>query len=120
MGLNAAERETTLTIDDAEQMWLVSSFRRADITRLKKNPDLIIEEEGTFEGTPFLRGKLPMGGIAIRAKSAGTIKRTSTTKKPTGMPANAQKCGYPKANGEPCGAIASKETGRCPRHKDKE
>lgn len=109
------ERETTLTIDDEEKVWLVSSSRRADITRLKKNPDFEVIEEGTFDGTPFVFGKLPLGGIAIRAKSAGTgtIKRPNATKRE--MP-NVARCGTIKENGEPCGSIASKETGSCSRH----
>lgn len=116
MSLTAAERETTLSLDDEAQVWLISSFRRADITRLKKNPDLVIEDEGTFEGTPFLRGTLPMGGISIRTKSAGTIKRK--TSKAKGMPLNAATCNGTKTNGEKCGSLAKGSTGFCLRHQD--
>lgn len=108
MSLSAAERETTLTIDDEEKVWLVTSYRRSDITRMKKNPDLVVIEEGMFEGTPFLHGTLPLGGIAIRAKSAGSIKRG--TRKMT-----ATTCSGTKADGKPCGSIAG-PTGRCARH----
>lgn len=114
MSLSAAERETTLTIDDEAQVWLVSSHRRADITKLKKNPDLVIEEEGTFEGTPFIRGTLPIGGIAFRAKSAGSITRKASGRK--GRPNGVLECGEPTAKGTPCRSIASKATGKCAKH----
>lgn len=117
MALSAAERETVYTIDDETGMWSVFSHRRKDITRLKKNPDLVIFEEGTFDGTPFLRGELPEGGIATRAKTSGngSIKRVTTVKR-TSMPKNALRCKGTKKDGTPCGSLASKATGFCKRH----
>jgi hypothetical protein len=114
MGLSAAERETIYSIDDESGTWAVYSARRKDITKLKKNPDLVIIEEGVFDGTPFLRGTLVEGGISARAKSAGSIKRGGPKRE--GMPTNAVRCTGTKLNGDPCGSIASKETGRCKRH----
>lgn len=114
MGLSAAERETVYSIDDESGLWSVYSSRRKDITKLKKNPDLVVEEEGVFDGTPFIRGTLVEGGIATRTKSAGSIKRGGP--KRDGMPASAVRCSGTKADGSPCGSLASKETGRCKRH----
>lgn len=113
MSLTAAERETTITIDDEEKVWHVSSYRRVDITRFKKNPDLTVIAEGIFEGTPFLHGTLPAGGVAIRAKSAGTITRGGP--KRIGRPEGVVTCSGTKKDGKPCGAIAG-PTGRCRRH----
>jgi hypothetical protein len=114
MALSAAERETVYCIDDESGLWQIYSSRRKDITRLKKNPDLVIEEEGVFDGTPFIRGTLVEGGIASRAKSAGSIRRNGT--KRDGMPAGAVRCTGIKKDGSPCGSLGDKQTGRCGRH----
>lgn len=113
MSLTAAERETTFTRDDEEKLWHVSSYIRADITKLKKNPDFVIMEEGEFHGTPFVLGTLPMGGLSIRAKSAGTIKRTGPKRE--GRPEGVVTCSGMKKDGTPCGSIAGQD-GRCRRH----
>jgi hypothetical protein len=113
LSLTAAERETTFTRDDDEKLWHVSSYIRADITKLKKNPDFVVKEEGVFNGTPFVIGTLPVGGIAIRAKSAGTIKRGGP--KRVGRPTGVKTCTGNKADGTPCGSIAGAD-GRCKRH----
>lgn len=117
MSLEAAERETVFTISDDERVWLVSSYRRSDITKLRKNPDFLIEEEGTFEGTAFVRGTLPMNGLTIRATS-GRGKGKSTAPKTTKrtLPANAARCSGVKADGTPCGSLAKGDTGRCRQH----
>lgn len=111
MALTAAERETTMTIDDETRTWVIHSHRRADITRLKKNPDLVVLNEGTFEGSPYLHATLPQGGVALRTKSAGSIKRTGTRTRP-----DAATCKGVKTNGETCGSIAG-PNGYCGRHK---
>jgi len=116
MSLEAAERETVFRIADDERQWIVSSFRRSDITKLRKNPDFVITEEGTFEGTAFVHGLLPMGAITIRATTGRSKGKSEATKPKRSMPANAARCSGTKADGSPCGSLASKETGRCSRH----
>lgn len=121
MSLDAAERETVFTISDDEKVWIVSSFRRADITKLRKNADFVVEEEGTFEGTAFVRGTLPMNGLTIR-KTSGRGKKpvvASTPKsKRVGMPDSAARCSGVKTDGSPCGSLAKGDTGRCIHHQN--
>lgn len=113
MGLVAAERETTLTLNDEEKIWYVYSSRRIDITRFKKNADLVITEEGDHDGTPYLFGTLPDSAITRRKTSGGAIKRPKVERK--GMPSGAAICSGTKKNGQPCGSIAA-ANGRCGRH----
>ncbi len=113
MSLEASERETVLVISDDAREWLVSSTRRQDITQFRKNPDFVIDREGTYDGTAFVEGRLPMGGISIRRKSAGG--NTKTTGKARGT-LTAAKCLQPTAAGTLCQAVAAKATGRCARH----
>lgn len=114
MSLEASERETIFVISDDVREWIVYSCRRSDITSLKKNPDFVITEEGTYKGgTPYVHGTLPMGGIAIRKKSAGTIKRSDAGVK---RRITAATCKHIKADGVKCGSIAKKDTGYCNSH----
>ena len=117
--MEAAERETHFSISDDEKVWIVSSFRRADITKLRKNPDFVITEEGTFEGTAFVHGTLPMAAITIRAttgRGKGKAAVAKTGKR--GMPANATRCSGVKADGAPCGSLAKGNSGRCVHHQN--
>jgi len=118
MALAAGERETTFVMTDEEGVWLVYSSMRRYITKLKRNKDFVIEEEGVFDGTPFVRGTLVEGGIGVRGKSAGTgaIKRNVPSKK--GQPMPGKKCKGKKADGSACGSVAG-PTGFCFRHAKK-
>lgn len=122
MALTASERETVIVWSDEDSRIRIQTSQRKIVTQLLNNPQVEILSDTTFEGTRMLDATVPLGGITIRKAAKGTIRRRNnvtveTTVKKRGRPQNVALCGAPKANGEPCGSIASKETGRCPRHK---
>jgi hypothetical protein len=116
MALTAAERETVITWSDEDERISVQTCQRKVVTQLLANPSAEIVEDKTFEGTRFVTALLPLGGITIRKAAKGTIRRTPSKTVKRGRPQNVQLCGATKADGGKCGSIASKETGRCPRH----
>jgi len=67
MSLTAPERETVITLSDAEYVAHVYTAQRPLITKLKKNPAATLIEEGTFEGSAYARFELPSGLISFRS-----------------------------------------------------
>jgi hypothetical protein len=117
MSLTAAERETTMTISDDAKEWIISSYRRADITKLKRNPNFKIESEGTFQGTAYISGRLPSNAITIRTGGGRTaVKSTNPANERL---AGVKRCGHPKDNGGLCQMVAKKKTGKCRWHEPK-
>lgn len=116
LNLSAPERETVIVWTDADEKMMVSSSQRKVITQLLRNPGFEETERVTEDKrVVLLSGFLPLGGITIRKAAKGTIKRSDAGKR-KGLPANAARCGEPKADGNPCQALASKDTGKCARH----
>jgi hypothetical protein len=103
----AIERETVVTWSDADTVMHISTSQARVKTLLDKNPSAKLIEVN--ESTSFF--ELPVGLFTFRA---GKRKAGNTTKR--SMPVNAARCGAPTKSGEPCQRIASKKTGKCPRH----
>jgi hypothetical protein len=68
MSLNALERETVITFNDAEDMAQVHTHQRPVITKMKKNPTARLIEEGVFETTPWARFEIPKNMLSFRSK----------------------------------------------------
>ena len=122
----AFERETVVRWSDGEDKVFVSTTRRKDITALLANPLFELVSDNSQSGfLRFIEGTLPLNGITFRSKfrgqkSAASSRNTDTSSRVSGkkrtMPANAARCSGTKADGSPCGSLASKVTGRCARH----
>jgi hypothetical protein len=53
------ERETTLTVTDADDVVRVWSNRRKDITKLRRHPLIRIVREGIDQGTVWVEAEIP-------------------------------------------------------------
>ncbi len=108
MALTAAERETTITMSDADDMWLIHTSQRKVVTQLLKNPQANVLEDTTFEGTRMLVAEVPANAI--------TIRKASRSRKATGRKVAGNTCGGTKSDGSPCGMVAKNGTGYCRHH----
>lgn len=55
----AAERETTVTVTDADDVVRLWSNRRKDITKLRKHPLATVVSEGIDQGTAWVEVEIP-------------------------------------------------------------
>lgn len=106
---DAIERETVITWSDADQMIHIATSQRTAITALTNNPSaILIEAPGKGDKEDRLHVfELPIGFVTFR-KAKRTGQKT--------MPSGVALCGEPTKSGDPCKRIASKATGKCPRH----
>jgi hypothetical protein len=72
VSLTAPERETVITMTDADGVAEIYTAQRPIITKLKKNPAATLLEEGKFEGPAWARFELPKALISFRS---GQVKR---------------------------------------------
>lgn len=56
---SAEERETTVTVTDADDYVMVWSNRRKDITKLRRNALVTIVSEGVHDGTAWVEARIP-------------------------------------------------------------
>lgn len=110
MALEAAERETVITMSDADDFIHVQTSQRKWITKIEKNAAAEILEDFTFEKTRFITAKLPINALINFRNVAG--QRDVPAKRQM----KAAKCSATAASGKPCGRIARKDTGKCPAH----
>jgi hypothetical protein len=68
MSLDAFERETVITFNDAEDAAQVHTHQRTVITKLKKNSAARLIEEGVFETTAWARFEIPKTMVSFRSK----------------------------------------------------
>jgi hypothetical protein len=66
MALTELERETTVSFNDADDTAYIYTAQRKVITKLKRNSAVKILEEGTFEGTAWLKCEMPAHLIGFR------------------------------------------------------
>jgi len=71
MSLTAPERETIIGMDDSRDTASIYTAQRKLITKLKKNPAVVLLEEGVFEGSAWARFEMPANLISFR-----TVKKT--------------------------------------------
>lgn len=71
--MQADERETTVTVTDADAVVRIWSARRKDITRLRKNPKVTETKSGFIDGTEWAEFTVPTGDW----NPASGIKRVS-------------------------------------------
>lgn len=109
MALQPAERETVFLTSDEEKYFIIQTSQRKFVTQLEKNAAAEILEDFKFEGTRFLRVKLPLNAVGFRYPAG---KREVEAKRV--MKAN--RCKGTRADGNPCQAIAQKDTGYCRKH----
>lgn len=112
MALTAAERETIITISDADDFWHIQTSQRPVITKLLKNSTATILSDRNFDGSRMVTATIPKNGITVR----GTAKATRSTSKRS-MPSTV-KCKGVKADGKKCGSIMKGDTGYCVKHQD--
>jgi hypothetical protein len=74
MSLSAAERDTTITMNDEETTAEIWTAQRRTITKLKKNPAATLLEEGVHDGSVWARFELPKEFVSFRS-----TKRTSAS-----------------------------------------
>lgn len=67
MSLSAAERETVVNLNDAEDVAYVYTAQRRTITKLRKNPAATLVEEGIHDGSAWARFEMPAGLISFRS-----------------------------------------------------
>lgn len=70
--MEAAERETVVTVSDADAVVHVWTARRVDITKLRKNPKAVETGTGLVDGTTWVTFEIP----ADQWNPASGIKRT--------------------------------------------
>jgi hypothetical protein len=66
MSLTAPERETVITLSDADGTATVHTHQRRIITKLKNNPAAELIEDISFDGTPGAVFELPADRISFR------------------------------------------------------
>jgi len=113
MALSKAERETTITISDDDDVWTISTSQRKMVTALLKNPNAKILDDYTFEGTRHLMATIPGNGITVRggtARKSGSSQRTRKISGPV--------CKGTKSDGSSCGTVAKNGTGYCRHHQE--
>jgi hypothetical protein len=114
MAAEAAERETVITTDDEEKGYFVIwTAQKPWVTSIRSNPAAVILDEGEFSGTKFIKARLPINLLSKPRKPRGAAKVAGAKRTPT-----AAKCSANKADGNPCGRIARKDTGKCPAHSE--
>jgi hypothetical protein len=64
--LTPPERETVLLTSDADDSWSIWTAQRPVITKLKKNPDAVLVEEGSYGTTVWAKFTLPANLITFR------------------------------------------------------
>jgi hypothetical protein len=67
MSLSAAERDTTITLNDEETTADIWTAQRRTITKLTKNPAAKLLEEGVHKGSAWARFKLPKEFVSFRS-----------------------------------------------------
>jgi hypothetical protein len=68
MSLNALERETVVTLNDAEDFAEISTAQRPWITKLKKNSAAELVAEGKHDGSVWATFRVPKELISVRSK----------------------------------------------------
>ena len=68
MSLTAAERETIITLSDADDTARVWTAQRPIITKLKKNPLATLVDEGVHDGSVWADFELPVSMLSFRSK----------------------------------------------------
>jgi hypothetical protein len=120
MSLTAEERETTVTYSAADTHALVYSSIRSDVTKLMGNLAFECIEEGSHDGSAFVRGMLPKKLVSFRNGkfSISQPKVKAETVKADGRNPydHARKCAHVKGSGERCGMIAKKDSDFCRWH----
>jgi hypothetical protein len=72
MSLSAAERDTTITMNDEDTTAEIWTAQRRTITKLKKNRAATLLEEGVHDGSVWARFELPKEFVSFRSiKRAG-------------------------------------------------
>jgi hypothetical protein len=66
MSLTAPERETVITLSDADDTATVHTHQRRIITKLKNNPAAELIQDISFDGTPGAVFELPADRISFR------------------------------------------------------
>ena len=64
--LTAPERETIVNFDDGGAVAYIYSAQRPVITRLRKHPEAVLIEEGTFGTSAWARFTIPADLISFR------------------------------------------------------
>lgn len=67
--LTPEERETVLTMNDADQTAEIFTHQRSMITKLSKNPSATLLEEGYFGKNKWARYELPVNLVSLRSIS---------------------------------------------------
>lgn len=115
MALTAAERETVITTDDEDKdFFVIHTSQRPWITSILRNPAAEILEDTEFEGTRLITARFPINLLSKPRMPRGGKAKVTVTKRVM----NAAKCKGVSADGKPCGRIAKKDTGFCPKHGD--
>ena len=68
MSLSKAERETIISLSDADDVAYVYTAQRRIITKLKANPSARLIEEGVFDGTAWTRFEILNALISFRSQ----------------------------------------------------
>jgi hypothetical protein len=68
MSLSALERETVVTLNDAEDFAEIYTAQRPWITKLKKNTAAELIEEGRHDGSVWAKFRVPKELISVRSK----------------------------------------------------
>jgi hypothetical protein len=93
MSLNAIERETVITLNDAEDFAEIYTAQRPWITRLKKNPAAELLEEGKHDSSAWAKFRIPRNLVSLRSR---TTKRELTPEQRETLVRNLQ-AGKPQA-----------------------
>ena len=64
--LTAPERETVVTVSDADEQMTVWTAQRPMITKLRKNPAAVLLEEGKIGSSVWARFQVPADLLTIR------------------------------------------------------
>ena len=94
--LLAEERETTVTVTDADPNVLIWSARRKDITRLRKHPKAVETGSGFIDGTEWASFTVP----SDQWNPASGIKRASRPMTEEQKAAGAERLRKMRAGGE--------------------
>lgn len=70
VSLSPAERETSITFNDADGIAYITTHQRKIITKLKRNPAFTVTSTGLFEGTEWIQGHMPAELVSFRQPRA--------------------------------------------------
>jgi len=70
MSLTEYERETTVSMNDGDEVAHIYTAQRKVITRLKNNPAAVLVVEGTHDGSVWARFTIPAGLVSFRSATA--------------------------------------------------